>query len=64
MGCNLIDSEFMVQMGAKRLMLEAPCKKFIKQDDFLHLKVQYTLVKSHGVTGLCVKAHPVPSCPG
>lgn len=61
MGCNLLD---MVQMSAKRLVLEAPCKKIIKQDDFLLLEVQYTLVRSHGVTGLCVKAHPVPGCLG
>ena len=61
----------MAKMGVKRIVLEAAFQKslsvwtspsmgfsVLQQHDFLRLEMQYTLVKSDGVAGRCVKLIP------
>lgn len=60
-----------VKMGVKRIVLEAAYKKslsvwtgqsmgfsVLQLHDFLRLEMQYTLIKSDGVAGRCVKLIP------
>lgn len=64
----------MVQMGVKRIVLEAAYQQsllawtaasmgfsVLKQHHFDRLKTQYTLVQSDGVFGRCVKLVPPPA---
>lgn len=71
---SFTETGFVVQMGVKRIVLEAAYQKSldvwtsrsmgfstVKPHDFMQLKTQYTLVQSSGVAGRCMKLLPPPA---